>query len=279
MDIQLLGFRAAARVPRWLWWPAAKWAAAWLGRRPPIPLRQWALNAEVVTGVTPGPDDLVAAQFSWIRNTVGSLQLGSLDRESLVSLVEADETLMDWLRELHASRGLVLALPHQGSWDLAGAYACQVGLPVTSVAERLPRDQFEYFRWVREQLGFRIHPHDAGNLVPTLCTDLRCGQVVCLIADRDFGRRGIPVKRPTPKGPRELTVPAGPHLIARQTGAALVGAATHYHGDRLRIELSEEIAGDMADSAQQLTNFFATQVRAHVHDWHLMQRFFPGIVA
>ena len=278
-DWQVTAFRAAARVPSPVWRPIGAAAAALLARRPPKPLRQWALNAEVVTGRPQTRADLRAAQESWFRNTVRSLRLGHLSRAQIIDMVRVDEDRMDWLRDLHATRGLVLALPHQGSWDLAGAYACQVGLPVTAVAERLPAEQFAYFREMRNRLGFEIHPHDVGNLVATLSADLQRGRVVCLVADRDFSRRGIEVAWPTPTGPRTLTAPVGPHLISERTGAALVGVSTWFDGPHLRIDLSEEITGDMTHKAQALTDFFAEAVRTHVHDWHLMQRFFPGVVA
>lgn len=278
-DWQVSAFTVAARIPSSVWRPIGAAGAAVLARRPPRPLRQWALNAEVVTGRPQTRADLRAAQASWFRNTVGSLRLGHLAGPRIVDMVRVDESRMDWLRELHATRGLVLALPHQGSWDLAGAYACQVGLPVTAVAERLPPDQYAYFREMRTHLGFEIHPHDVGNLIATLSSDLRRGRVVCLVADRDFSRRGLQVAWPTPTGPRAITVPAGPHVISARTGAALVGVSTWFDGPHLRIELSEEITGDMTDTAQSLTDFFAESIRSHVHDWHLMQRFFPGVVA
>ena len=39
------------------------------------------------------------------------------------------------MRAAYASTGAVIALPHSGNWDLAGAYAELTGMPVTTVAE------------------------------------------------------------------------------------------------------------------------------------------------
>ena len=41
-----------------------------------------------------------------------------------------------------AFAGAVIALPHSGNWDLAGAWAVHSGMPVTTVAERLADADF-----------------------------------------------------------------------------------------------------------------------------------------
>ncbi len=276
--------KAASRIPTPVWWPLARLASLVLAARPPRPLRQWEINATIATGQPQGVRGRRAAQFSWLRNTIGSLQLGRWSPERIRAAVDVDLSRAAALKEVHAERGLVFATPHMGSWDLAGAYSCIVGLPVTSVAERLPAGQFEYFRDLRSALGFEIHPFDAPNLVPTLCQDLQRGRVVCLVADRDFGRRGLPVRWPTPDGGRDLTLPAGPVVIAQQTGAALVGIACRYDGPRMHITIGDEIAlrpgrEGAEKMAQELAEFFATNVAASPADWHMMQKLFPGEVA
>lgn len=282
-ETELRLLELAALIPKAVWWPVGQLASLVLAARPPRPLRQWVRNATVVSGRTPSYRDRHAAQFSWLRNTIGSLQLGRWSPDRIVRSVRVDAERLAWLRELHAGPGLVLATLHSGSWDLAGAFGCQQGLPVTSVAERLPAGQYEYFSRLRAGLGFEIHPYDQPNLVPTLCDDLRRGRVICLVADRDFGRRGLPVTWPTPDGGRELTLPAGPAVIAQQTGAALVGIATRFQAHRLQIIIGEMIEhrpgpAGAAEMAQDLAEFYATQVAAKPTDWHMMQKFFPGEV-
>ena len=49
----LTAFRAAAHIPRAIWQPCAQLASLALAARPPKPLRQWAINARVVTGAQP----------------------------------------------------------------------------------------------------------------------------------------------------------------------------------------------------------------------------------
>ena len=278
---QLLLLRAAAWVPSALWWPLGQLASTVLAVARPRPLRQWERNASIATSRAPGFAHRRQAQWFWLRNTIGSLQLGRWSNVRINASVDVDPVALARLQRLHTDRGLVLALPHMGSWDLAGAFASINQLPVTSVAERLPAGQYEYFSELRARLGMQIHPYAEPNLINRLAEDLRAGRTICLVADRDFGARGLPVSWPTPDGPRELTVPSGPAVIAQATGAALVGVACTFRGRRMHITLSEPIdhapgrAGAQA-MAQELVEFFATQIQAHPTDWHLMQRFFPG---
>lgn len=280
---QLRLLRLGARVPTVIWWPLGQLASAVLAGLRPRPLRQWERNASVVLGRNPSFAERWAAQWHWLRNTVGSLQLGNWSRARIDRAVVIDADEFAELQRLHAEQGLVLALPHMGSWDLAGAFASSNGLPVTSVAERLPAGQYEYFSGLREQLGMQIYPYAEPHLIAKLIADLRLGRTICLVADRDFGGKGLPVRWPTASGSRELTLPAGPVLIAQATGAALVGVGCTFARRRMHITLSKPIthaAGreGAEQMAQQLVEFFAAQIRRHPTDWHMMQRFFPGEV-
>ncbi len=38
---------------------------------------------------------------------------------------------------MKSGKGVVIALPHSGNWDHAGAYFCSIGIPLVTVAERL----------------------------------------------------------------------------------------------------------------------------------------------
>ena len=55
--------------------------------------------------------------------------------------------------------GAIVALPHMGNWDLAGAWACLTGMPVTTVAERLrPESLYDRFVAYRETARDGGHP-------------------------------------------------------------------------------------------------------------------------
>ncbi len=61
-----------------------------------------------------------------------------------------------------AGQGVIMALPHVGSWEYGGAFLATQDLPMTSVAERIePPELFEFFVEQRAAMGLTIVPLDA----------------------------------------------------------------------------------------------------------------------
>ncbi|MCW2779174.1 MAG: lipid biosynthesis acyltransferase, partial [Frankiales bacterium] len=88
---------------------------------------------------------------------------------------------------LASGRGVVLALPHSGNWDHAGAWCGATGAPFTTVAERLePASLFDRFVAFRESLGMEVLPLTGGARPTTevLAERLEAGGMLCLLADR-----------------------------------------------------------------------------------------------
>nr|WP_076388703.1 hypothetical protein [Vaginimicrobium propionicum] len=277
---KLRALKLAAYVPELLWNPLGHALSWWLAWRVPKPVRQWQLNAEVVTGKPVTKKQTRQAMWYWFRNTVGSLQLGRWSMSKINRIVSVND--LERLHSLLAERGLVLALAHMGSWDLAGAFACLNGLPVTSVAENLPSGQFEYFSTIRAKLGLRIFNQKEAHLVSKLTNEVQQGRVVCLVADRDFSARGVPVIWKTPSKSIKLTMPPGPALIAIRTGAALVPVTCTFDAGKMRIHVGSTIepvsdADPLATMTQELADAFAEQITAYPTDWHMLQKFFPGV--
>ncbi len=85
---------------------------------------------------------------------------------------------------LASDKGVILALPHMGNWDLAGAWVTtKLETPFTTVAERLKPESL-YYRSVayREGLGMEVLPHSGGTAFGTLARRLRDGGLICLVA-------------------------------------------------------------------------------------------------
>ena len=176
-----------------------------------------------------------------------------------------------------AGRGVVVALPHQGNWDWAGAWACATGMPLMTVAERLrPERLYDEFVAFRTGLGMRILPLDRDRPpLPRLAEYLRQGGFVCLLADRDLSRSAVDV---TLCG-APARMPAGPALLARDTGAALVPATLRYVGADLEIRFHEEVPvapgpGGVEDAMQRVADAFTLGISGAPEDWHMMQRVF-----
>ncbi|MFB0629003.1 phosphatidylinositol mannoside acyltransferase [Streptomyces sp. AB3(2024)] len=219
-----------------------------------------------------------AGMRSYMRYWMESFRLPTMDPRRFSTDVRfQDENL---LREaLATGRGVIVALPHLANWDLAGAWAIgHIGTPFTTVAERLkPESLYDRFVAYRESLGMEVLPHSGGAAFGTLARRLRSGGMVCLVADRDLSASGVEVDFFGAK----TRMPAGPALLAQQTGAVLLPATLHYgetpvmHG-RMHPEVEVPATGTRTEKTaamtQALADAFAWGIAAHPEDWHMLQR-------
>jgi phosphatidylinositol dimannoside acyltransferase len=215
------------------------------------------------------------AMRSYARYWLEAFRLPVLSPERIVGRMRVAEEHN--LRDAHAAgRGTVLALPHMGNWDHAGAWLVLTGVPFTTVAERLkPADLYDLFVAFREGLGFEVIAASGDEQPPfELLTDrLRAGGVLCLLADRDLTPSGVPVTFFGAKA----TMPAGPAALALRTGAALIPTTLWYAGDAVDGHWEARTAPpirhtDVATMTQAMADAFAAGIAAHPADWHMLQR-------
>ncbi|MFC8435585.1 phosphatidylinositol mannoside acyltransferase [Streptomyces sp. NPDC057253] len=180
---------------------------------------------------------------------------------------------------LAAGKGVILALPHMANWDLAGAWVTtKLETPFTTVAERLkPETLYDRFVAYREGLGMEVLPHSGGTAFGTLARRLRDGGLVCLVAERDLSSSGVEVRF----FGEATRIPAGPALLAQQTGALLLPVTLWYDDSPVmqgRVHPPVEVpqSGTRAEKtsvmAQALADAFATGIADHPEDWHMLQR-------
>ena len=177
------------------------------------------------------------------------------------------------LREsVAAGRGTVLALPHTGNWDHAGAWCTATGVPFTTVAERLrPESLYDRFVEFRESLGMEVLPLTGGARPPSevLTERLQAGGTLCLLADRDLSVRGVDVQL----FGAATRMPAGPATLALRTGATLVPVTLSFLPDGWRTVFHPEVAHtDVPTMTQELARAFETGIADAPADWHMLQR-------
>jgi lauroyl/myristoyl acyltransferase len=234
-------------------------------------------NLARVIGTTPArvPDGLIRASLaSYARYWREAFRLPTMDHEVLGR--ELDEVAVGHehvVAGLAAGRGLVMALPHSGNWDMSGVWMVYKQGTFTTVAERLkPESLYRRFIAYRESLGFEMLPLTGGDRSPyeILAERLRDNRVVCLMAERDLTRSGVQVDffgEPT-------RMPAGPAKLAIETGAPLVPTHSYYLRDTMVTHVYPPLdtsSGDVAVVTQKLADRFARNIAAHPADWHMMQ--------
>ena len=176
---------------------------------------------------------------------------------------------------MHEGRGVVIALPHSGNWDHAGAYFCNEGFPLVTVAEVLkPEKLFKKFLTSREEMGFEVLGLDSRAFL-TLVKRARERRLIALVADRDLSASGIEVDF----FGRTAKMPAGPAVLAIKEGLPLVAAHVSYtvsgiHIDFQSIEVSslENESERVAETVQNLATAFEKGISERPEDWHMLQR-------
>ncbi|MCX4833768.1 phosphatidylinositol mannoside acyltransferase [Streptomyces sp. NBC_00006] len=253
--------------------------AAWKKRGKGV--RQLEANlARVVPDATPERLQQLSKKNmrSYLRYWMESFRLPAWSKERIREGVSIKD--IDYLTEgLDSGKGVVLALPHMGNYDLAGAWVTtKLDTPFTTVAERLkPETLYDRFVAYREGLGMEVLPHTGGAAFGTLARRLRAGGLVCLVADRDLSTSGVEVKF----FGETTRMPAGPAMLAQQTGALLLPVTLWYDDSpimRGRVHPPVDVpeTGTRAEKTsvmtQALADAFATGIADHPEDWHMLQR-------
>jgi KDO2-lipid IV(A) lauroyltransferase len=179
------------------------------------------------------------------------------------------------MEAIAAKTGVIVALPHAGNWDHAGAYFCAKGVPLVTVAERLkPEKLFLKFLSYRESMGMEVLPLD-GRVLETLADRLRAGALVALVADRDLSRSGIEVEF----FGAPARMPAGPALLAIRTQAPLITAFVSYTDAGVHIDFKSVMlpsSGSEREMVQEIVQMTAVHfedgISQRPQDWHMLQR-------
>jgi KDO2-lipid IV(A) lauroyltransferase len=251
------------------------------GRRGAV-VDQLAANLRRVVGPGMPADELDAVvragMRSYARYWLEVFRLPSRSHEQILTDFRIDGA--DILhKHADAGEGVIVALPHGGNWDAAGAWVAASGIPMTTVAERLrPEGLYEKFLAFREGLGMNVVPVSGGGRPPAdvLAERLEAGHLVPLLADRDVSRRGIEVSF---FGGR-TRMPGGPALLALRTGVPLYVASMWYEPGVARARLLGPLpvpaAGTTTERVAALTQVvadtLAVGVAEHPEDWHMLQR-------
>ncbi len=260
------GFRHAAAAPggtAWFWLSAGQRRAALENYAAALGLDS---NDPVVARVAR------QAFQNYGRMLTDFLLLGSLTPQELMQRMTIDG--LDQLdAALSRGRGAIMAVPHMGSWDMAGSYAGALGYPIAAVAERFPGSLNDAVVRTRQRFGLNVimlgrsavrgitQALQANSIVALLC-DLEQGPGVSV---RFFGRRAV--------------VPGGPAAIALKTGAALMPACQYatspgHHHVHLDPPLAVADGETKEGLMQRVVNRFEDFIRERPQQWYAFRPMF-----
>lgn len=221
---------------------------------------------------------------SYARYWLEAFRLPVIPPDRLLAEMDVTGDIETAFAHLKAGRGVILALPHMGNYDLAGAWLAAKGVgTVTTVAERLkPESVYDRFVAFRQQLGMEVLPASGGtsSAFGILADRLRAGRMIGLVCDRDVTGKGMEVQFFGEKA----RMMGGAAALAVQTGAALMPVILWFEGKQWAAHVHEEIPvpaeGDgpqkVAAMTQEVTRLFEAGIRAHPQNWHMLQRVFTA---
>jgi KDO2-lipid IV(A) lauroyltransferase len=254
----------------------ARYAVRHDGRR----VRRLRSNMSIVSGISSGVELeqlLDRAMRSNLRYWIDTFRFPSWTPARIRSTVEVfNRSTFDTL--IARGEGLVIALPHSGNWDHAGAFFSADGHPVVTVAEHLkPERLFRKFLAYREAMGMEVLDLD-GRVTKTLQDRLREGRLVALVSDRDLSASGVEVSF----FGRRAKFPAGPAKLALETGAPLITAHITYTEIGIAVHFSDRIetqGKSVEDIVQSIAENFEHEIDKRPEDWHMLQRVFLDVAS
>jgi phosphatidylinositol dimannoside acyltransferase len=217
---------------------------------------------------------VIEAMRSYMRYWCDTFRLPDWSDERIIQTVTVtnEHLLTD---AIAAKTGVIVAVPHAGNWDHAGAYFCAKGIRLVTVAERLkPEKLFLKFLAYRQAMGMEVLPLD-GRVLNTLQDRLNEGALVALVSDRDLSRSGIEIEFFGGKA----RMPAGPALLALRTKAPLITAFVTYTDNGVHIEFRNVVlpsGGDESSKVKEIVQmtaeYFEDGISENPQDWHMLQR-------
>ena len=209
------------------------------------------------------------------RMLLDFLLMGSLTKEELIKRTDVDgiEHLDQALARGH---GVLMALPHMGSWDNTGSYGGALGYPIMAVTGRFPGSLNDAVVQTRQRYGLAVL--QVGRpAVREIIHALNANGMVGLVCDQEEGP-GVEVSF----FGRSANVPSGPAAIALKTGAVLMPAyqymtATGRHHIHLEAALTQ-IEGETKESLmQRIVHRFEGFIRERPDQWFAFRPMFKPI--
>ncbi|MEX2426240.1 MAG: hypothetical protein WD401_05685 [Thermomicrobiaceae bacterium] len=211
------------------------------------------------------------------RNFADLTRVPHLPVDQLLDSVSTSPGAFEMLDKVMANgRGGVLVTAHYGAFDYVGQIIWLNGYSMTLLTARtVPEFIDAAVSYLRGSRGARMEPTTPGG-VRRVLSALKRGELIGIVADRDFFQNGKPV---TFFG-RQTTLPPGPIRIARDAGAPVVPTFARREGDGFYMEVEEpfmvpktdNVEADVQRGLERLVSVFERHLRAAPDQWVMFQR-------
>ncbi len=255
----------------------------WLGRRKTRTI--YARNVGRVLGRPVGDDEARTwtrrAFKEYARYWLEGSRLPTTDPQLVRDRMSVESGYEYLVENMERGKGVIMALPHVGTWEWGGTWLALQGYPMTSVAEPVePRRLYDWFVTQREAMGLTIVPlgPDVGTV---LLRTLRAGKLVGLLCDRDILGNGVEVEF---FGER-TRLPGGPATLALRTGAAILPTAVYSRPRKqhaavilppLDIRRTGSLRDDVTRVTQEMAYALEDLIRRAPEQWYAFQPNWPS---
>jgi lauroyl/myristoyl acyltransferase len=208
------------------------------------------------------------------RMLVDFVLMDGLTRDDVLARVSVDR-IANLDAALARGKGAIMAVPHMGSWDMAGSYAGALGYRIAAVAERFPGSLNDAVVRTRQRFGLNVITLGR-SAVRAITEALRENSIVALLCDLEQGP-GVSVKF----FGRRAIVPGGPAAIAIKTGASLLPAYQYMTAPgRHRIHLDPPLSwpdGETKENLmQRVVARFEDFIKEHPDQWYAFRPMFAA---
>lgn len=186
---------------------------------------------------------------------------------------------LEHLQKAHGEgNGVIVVLAHVGNWEAAALIAIDLQMPLVAVAESLAnRHITEWFTRQRQMFNIEIVLTGEGRVRKRLVAALEEGKALALLADRDLSGRGVKVDF----FGETTTLPAGPVLLARQSGAPILPVGVYFKPDGghhaiIHPRLQTGPDDDPAVVTQEVARHLEEIVLHDPSQWHMVQPNWPS---
>lgn len=171
-----------------------------------------------------------------------------------------------------SGRGVVIATGHIGNWELMGAAAAQLGIPVNVIARKINDERLnDLVIKLRAKAGIRTIMRESPDSAKQILRCLKRGEMLALLIDQDLRADGAFV----PFFGRAAYTPVGAAALAQRAGALFAAAAVQRLGPgrhqvrvkEIKIDAGSERDRAIIDATARATAQLESWIREMPHQW------------